>query len=163
MNRSAPALIGEKYRILGILGRGGTAVVYEAQHVHLGHAVAIKVLDERPDGSDRGRNAVKRMFLEARAAAQLTSEHVGRAVDVAAAETKHPYVVMERLVGCDLAQELRARGAFPVGHAVGLVLQACHALAEAHAAGIVHRDIKPSNLFLTTRSDGAAHVKVLDF
>jgi serine/threonine-protein kinase len=156
-------LVGEKYRILGILGRGGTAVVYEAEHVHLGHTVAIKVLNERPDGSARGRTAYQRMFLEARAAAQLSSEHVVRVFDVSVTASNHPYVVMERLAGNDLARELKGRGSFAIGDAVGLVLQACHALAEAHAAGIVHRDIKPSNLFMTARPDGMAHLKVLDF
>ncbi len=58
---------------------------------------------------------------------------------------------------------MRERGPCPFERAVDYVLQACEALAEAHALGIVHRDLKPANLFLTRRADGTACVKVLDF
>jgi serine/threonine-protein kinase len=72
-------------------------------------------------------------------------------------------MVMEYLDGKDLAEMLRLRGALPLGEAVEYVLQACEALAEAHRAGVVHRDLKPANLFLSSRADGSAIVKVLDF
>ena len=65
--------------------------------------------------------------------------------------------------GHDLAQELAQRGPLPVEEAVGYMLQACEALAEAHACGIVHRDLKPANLFLAAQPDGSRVVKVLDF
>ena len=71
-------------------------------------------------------------------------------VDVGRLPDGAPYIVMEYLRGVDLAAELARRGALPPGLAVDYVLQACEALAEAHAHGIVHRDIKPGNLFLTT-------------
>src|SRR5213079_228766 len=74
-----------------------------------------------------------------------------------------PFIVMEFLDGCDLSKLVETKGVLPVGTAIDYVLQACEALAEAHAAGIVHRDIKPSNLFLTSRPDGSALLKVLDF
>ena len=72
-------------------------------------------------------------------------------------------MVMEYLEGSDLGPVLAQRGPLPVDEAVDYLLQACEALAEAHAAGIVHRDLKPANLFLTTRADGSPLVKVLDF
>src|SRR5258708_8381308 len=72
-------------------------------------------------------------------------------------------MVMELLRGEDLGQLLTNIGTLPIHEAVDYVLQACHAIAEAHAMGIVHRDLKPSNLFLTRRSDGTPLVKVLDF
>jgi serine/threonine-protein kinase len=70
---------------------------------------------------------------------------------------------MEYLEGCDLARLVERDGVLPISTSVDYVLQACEALAEAHAVGIVHRDIKPSNLFLTKRIDGSPCIKVLDF
>jgi serine/threonine-protein kinase len=70
---------------------------------------------------------------------------------------------MEYLEGEDLAGWLRRRGRLPFAQATDFVLQACEAIAEAHALGIVHRDLKPANLFVTRRRDGALSVKVLDF
>jgi serine/threonine-protein kinase len=72
-------------------------------------------------------------------------------------------MVMEYLHGRDLAQLVQDQGPLPIDQSVAFVLQACEAIAEAHALGIVHRDLKPSNLFLTHRADGSPCVKVLDF
>src|SRR5262249_40743788 len=77
--------------------------------------------------------------------------------------TGAPYIVMEYLEGTDLGAVLKTRGPLPPAEAVGYLLQACEALAEAHAHGIIHRDIKPANLFVTRRPDGSRGVKVLDF
>ncbi len=74
-----------------------------------------------------------------------------------------PYIVMEHLQGADLRTVLKKRGRLPAHEAIHYALQACEALAEAHAIGIVHRDLKPANLFLTTRTDGTPCIKVLDF
>src|SRR5882724_9382419 len=78
-------------------------------------------------------------------------------------ESGAPYMVMEYLVGSDLAQRLVEHGALPIEDAIDYLLQACEAIAEAHARGIVHRDLKPANLFLARRADGSALIKVLDF
>jgi serine/threonine protein kinase len=71
--------------------------------------------------------------------------------------------VIEAAPAGDLAGLLRKEGSLPVSQAVGIILQACEAVAEAHSIGIVHRDLKPANLFVTTRMDGTPLVKVLDF
>ena len=155
-------VIGEKYRIRRPLARGGTAVVYEAEHVQLGQRCAVKVLDPSPS-SVTSSGAWNRLLVEARSAAQLSSEHAVRVFDVGITEGQQPFIVMELLVGHDLARELEEKGAMPIDGVAALVLQACHALAEAHAVGLVHRDIKPSNLFVTKRSDGSPYLKVLDF
>jgi hypothetical protein len=135
-------------------------VVVSARHVQLGQRVALKFLlapaCEDPD-------AVARFLREAQAAVQIRSEHVARILDVGTLEGGAPYMVMEFLSGSDLGRVLDERGALPVDEALGYVLQACEALAEAHACGIVHRDLKPSNLFLAHRADGSPLVKVLDF
>ena len=78
-------------------------------------------------------------------------------------ENGAPYMVMEYLEGGDLAAWLKQRGALPIEQAVEFVLQACVAVADAHALGIVHRDLKPANLFCVRRSDGQLSIKVLDF
>jgi serine/threonine protein kinase len=83
--------------------------------------------------------------------------------DVGTLENGAPYMVMEFLHGQDLSALIRDRGPVPFPDAVDFVLQACEALAEAHALGIVHRDLKPANLFMITGADGAPCIKVLDF
>jgi serine/threonine-protein kinase len=136
-------------------------MVVSAMHLHLDERVAIKFL--LPEAL-ANPEAVARFGREARAAVKIKSEHVARVTDVGALpETGAPYMVMELLRGKDLGQALRENGAMPVHLAVEYVLQACEALAEAHAIGIVHRDLKPANLFLTARADGSPCVKVLDF
>ena len=88
---------------------------------------------------------------------------MAKVLDFGTLETGEPFTVMEYLSGNDLAHVLRQKGAMAVSDAVGVVLQACEAMAEAHALGIVHRDLKPANLFVTKRRDGTPLVKVLDF
>jgi serine/threonine-protein kinase len=150
----------EKYRVEGVLGRGGMGVVLRVTHLHLGEELAIKIL--RPDAGG-GPEVHARFLREAQSAVRLRGEHVARVGDVGVLPGGAPYMVMEYLRGGDLSGELARRGALPPGEIVDYVLQACEALAEAHALGIVHRDIKPSNLFLTRRPDGSPLVKVLDF
>jgi serine/threonine protein kinase len=160
---SPPAAIGDviadKYSVERIVGEGGMGVVYAARHLELDQRVAIKFL--LPEIAQQGM-AAERFRREARAAARIRGEHVCRVLDVGTLRGI-PYMVMEYLEGRDLANELERRGRLPPEEAVGYVMEACDAVAEAHAAGIVHRDIKPANLFLATRSDGSRHVKVLDF
>jgi serine/threonine-protein kinase len=153
-------MLVEKYRVKQVLGAGGMGVVVSAEHVQLGQTVALKFL--RPNAF-AGQSAVERFLREARASAKLKSEHVVRVTDVGTLDTGAPYMVMEHLTGTDLAAELVKRQRLPVEEALGYLLQACEAIAEAHAAGIVHRDLKPSNLFLTRYPDGSPLVKVLDF
>jgi hypothetical protein len=153
-------LLAGKYRIERILGQGGMGVVVAAHHVQLAQLVALKFL--LPQACANGE-AVARFLREARAAVQIQSEHVARVSDVGQLENGSPYMVMEFLQGADLGAVLSARGPMPIPEAVDYLLQAMEAVAEAHAIGIVHRDLKPANLFLTSRRDGSALVKVLDF
>jgi len=106
---------------------------------------------------------VERFVREARAAVQIQSEHVARVTDVSTLPNGSPYMVMEFLQGQDLSQYLTQQGTLPVKQAVGFLLQACEAVAEAHALGIVHRDLKPANLFLTQHHRREPIIKVLDF
>ena len=152
-------IVDDKYRIRRVIGRGGMSVVVEADHLLLGHRVAIKFL--RTDVS-RALAAEPRFFREARLAARLMSDHTCRVSDVGVWESG-PYLVLELLNGRTLNQELRERKTIPIAEACEIIMQACDALAEAHALGIVHRDVKPGNFFLCSDAASHVHVKVLDF
>ncbi|HSU41729.1 MAG TPA: serine/threonine-protein kinase [Polyangiaceae bacterium] len=154
------SLIDGKYVVTGFVGSGGTGVVLAARHRDLGHLVAIKLLHPELASSSE---VVTRFLREARAMSRLKSEHVVGVIDVERLPNGIPYFVMEHLTGSDLSTRLAERGPLPIEDLVDYVLQALEALAEAHRRGIVHRDLKPSNLWLTTREDDSAFVKVLDF
>lgn len=161
LTRALPELgqvLAGKYRLVRKLGEGGMGIVFEAEHLRLKQRVAIKML--LPEVLDIP-DVVSRFEREARAAGQLRSENTARVLDVDVSEDGMPYMVMEFLDGFDLSQVLEQRAQLPTALAVDYVLQACAAMAEAHAAGIVHRDLKPSNLFLVGGERGT--VKVLDF
>jgi serine/threonine protein kinase len=154
------ALIAGKYRVTRILGEGGMGIVVAAVHEHLDQPVALKfLLEELVSNPD----IVQRFTREARAAVKIHSEHVARVLDVGTTEAGTPFMVMEYLEGNDLAEVLARRGPLPVQEAVGYLLEACEAVAEAHSLGIVHRDLKPANLFLARKPSGKPVVKVLDF
>jgi len=159
MRRTLPEpgeVLGGKYQIVRRLGEGGMGVVYEAIHARIEQRVAIKML--LPDVLELP-DVVPRFEREARAAGKLRSENTVRVLDVDMSDGGIPYMVMELLDGTDLGKLLDEQKQLPIADAVDYVLQACNAMAEAHAAGIVHRDLKPANLFVTT----GRKVKVLDF
>jgi serine/threonine protein kinase len=133
--------------------------VFEGQHIRIGQRVAIKVL-----GSELREypELVQRFEREARICGSLSSVHAVRVLDIDSTEDGTPFIVMELLKGRDLSLLLECEGPQPVSRAVGWVMEACDAIAEAHRLGIIHRDVKPSNLFLA-EVDGRSVVKVLDF
>ncbi len=158
---SGGELLAGKYRVERVIGEGGMGVVLAARHEALNTNVAIKLLRSSALGHT---DVVGRFMREARAAVSLRSEHVARVFDVGNLDDGRPYIVMERLEGKDLGDVIDdSAGPIPIPDAVDYVMQACEAIAEAHAAGIVHRDLKPKNLFLTHAVHGRPLVKVLDF
>jgi serine/threonine protein kinase len=157
---AAGEILADKYRVERVLGVGGMGVVVEARHLELDERVAIKFLLPT---MLLDANAVARFQREARAAVRIKSEHVARVFDVGRLTNGAPYMVMEYLEGLDLAALLERDGTLPARQAVDFVLQACVAVADAHALGIIHRDLKPANLFCIRRSDGQPSIKVLDF
>ena len=155
-------VIGQRYRVEKILGRGGMGAVYSVQHVNTGEQLAMKLL--HPSLAENAQ-AVERFRTEARAPVRIGSDHVVRVTDADIAPELGgvPYLVMEQLSGRDLGSELKRRGALPAGEVVLYLRQVARALDKAHGMGIVHRDLKPANLFLTRREDGSPLVKILDF
>jgi len=153
-----PGRVIGKYRIERVIGEGAMGFVVEATNLDLDERVALKFMRE---SSLAGEEALERFAREARAAAKLKSEHVARVYDVGSFNGA-PFIVMEYLEGRDLEQLIAQSGPLPIWSAVLYMIQACEALAEAHARGIVHRDIKPANIFIVER-DGWQVAKVLDF
>jgi serine/threonine-protein kinase len=155
--------LGGKYEIVRLLGEGGMALVFEANHQRLHQRVAIKLL--APEFA-RDDELVARFEREARAVARLNTQHVVRVTDVDVTADGLPYMVMEFLDGRDLDAELQARRQLPLEESVDIVVQACSGMLDAHANGIIHRDLKPANLFLAKDGEGesaARIVKILDF
>ena len=153
-------VLDDKYLVERVLGSGGMGLVLAATHLTLRQPVALKLL--LPSSLDDAI-VVSRFEREARAAAMLKGEHVARVLDVGHIANGSPYMVMELLEGSDLEKIVEDNGPIATDVAVSYILQACAAIAEAHANGIIHRDLKPHNLFLAKRVDGEPIVKILDF
>lgn len=161
---AAGKILADKYRIERKLGEGAMGFVLQATHLGLDEAVAIKLM--RPEVQSM-EGALARFAKEAKIAARIRSEHVAKVLDVGQLEHYGPYIVMEYLEGSSLAELLDARlldgrGPLAADRVIEYVLQACEALAAAHAIGVTHRDVKPDNLFVT-RHGGLETLKLLDF
>lgn len=151
-------VVAQKYEVERALGQGGMGVVVAARHRELDQLVAIKFLV-----GDAPPAAVERFVREAKAAALVRGEHVCRVYDVGKLDTGEPFIVMEYLEGTDLADKLEGEGPQPIADVAGWIIEACDALASAHAQGIIHRDLKPANLFLQRSADNGETLKVVDF
>jgi serine/threonine-protein kinase len=157
----AGEVLDGKYRIERLLGEGGMGAVAKATHLLRRAPVALKFMSPAVLSLS---GAVERFVNEGVAASQIDSDHVVKVFDVGRLPSGAPYLVMEFLDGCDLAQLLeRERSLLSVPRAVNFTLQILRALQTAHAAGIVHRDMKPSNCFIITKDGEADFVKLVDF
>jgi serine/threonine-protein kinase len=151
--------ISENIRLVSLLGTGGMANVWIAEHAGLGTRVAVKFMSGELANYPE---CVARFGQEARLAARIRSAHVVNVLDYATTPDGLPYIVMELLLGTDLEMRFRNRVALSFEDSSRVLVQICKALAKVHAFGIVHRDIKPDNVFLS-ENDGKLFVKVLDF
>src|SRR5262252_4084257 len=150
-------MIGQQvshYRILGKLGGGGMGVVYEAEDLKLGRHVALKFIPETLAGDAK---SLERFTREARAASQLNHPNICTIHGIED-NNGHPFIVMERLEGESLKQQIGGHP-MPVEKVLDIGVQVSDALMASHAKNIVHRDIKPANIFITP----SGQVKVLDF
>jgi serine/threonine protein kinase len=147
------------YRTLALLATGGAARVYEVEHRAIGKRLVAKLLHTSLADDP---STVERMSREGKALVAAAHPHLVEVLDFDYTDEGVPYLVMERLVGNDLRQELSRSGTLPVLDALRYTQQALSALETAHRAQIVHRDMKPENIFLHQLPDGARIVKVLD-
>ena len=148
-------MLGERYRIVGLLGRGGMGEVYRADDLKLEHPVALKFLPRALEGdADR----LERLYGEVRMARQVSHPAVCRVWDVGEAEGQH-FLSMEFVDGENLSSLLRRIGRFPPDKALDIARQVCAGLAAAHEKGVLHRDLKPANVML----DGQGKVRLTDF
>lgn len=140
--------IAGRYRVIGLLGRGGMGTVWLAEDELLRRPVAVKEIFYPPGLSAHEVEVLReRTLREARSAARLSHPAVVRMYDVVE-EDGHPCLVMERLSGRTLAEAVRENGAMSVAAVAGIGLQILGGLEAAHAQGVVHRDVKPSNVVL---------------
>ncbi len=153
----ANSTIGGRYALGSVLGDGGTATVYEATDLRLGHTVAVKVLHSKHPTADR------RMEREARVAAGLRHPNVCLITDYGRLEDRTPYLVMELLVGRTLRELLDEAGSLDAAQVLDIGKQTLSVLHVAHESGVIHRDIKPDNLFLSDVVGRPPLVKLLDF
>jgi serine/threonine-protein kinase len=157
-------VIAKRYRIEAQLGSGGSSVVFKAQHVGTGQAVALKI---RRGSAEDDTIALKRFFREARATAQLRHPNSIRVFDFGQDESGLVYIAMELLTGMALDEEhqlrLRESRVFSEHEAVSIAIEVLQSLAEAHENGLVHRDLKLSNIFLHRVPGNEPVIKVLDF
>jgi serine/threonine-protein kinase len=152
------SLLAGKYLLERRVAAGGMGAVWAARRLGLGDAVAVKLMHATQVLSPEARTRFER---EARAAAQIQSNHVVRVLDYGV-DGNIPFLVMELLEGEDLGRRLRRQGRLSLPETSRVLRQIARALRRAHAAGFVHRDLKPANVFLA-RSDDEELVKLLDF
>ena len=145
-------MLGGRYRIVELLGRGGMGEVYRAEDLLLAQRVALKFLPAELAGDSE---RMERLLAEVRLARQVSHPNVCRVYDVGEADGHH-FFSMELVEGDDLASLLRLVGHFPGDKAIDLARQLCAGVAAAHACGVVHRDLKPANVLIDRR--GRAHV-----
>ncbi|MEM1416949.1 MAG: protein kinase [Myxococcota bacterium] len=152
-------VVGGRYTLVDVLGRGGMATVYAAQEEG-GRPVAIKVLHDELADDEVLRT---RFAREAQATAQLAHPNIVEIYDVGMTAENVPFLAMELLDGVALDQLLLREGALGAARVIAFGLQIARGLARAHDFGLVHRDVKPENVIVCRADDGAAVVKIVDF
>jgi predicted Ser/Thr protein kinase len=148
-------LIAGRYRIIGLLGRGGMGEVYRATDLALGQSVALKFL---PEEAAQNQRLLERFHGEVRIARQVSHPNVCRVYDIGQAEGM-PFISMEYVDGEDLASLLLRIGRLPADKALETARKLCAGVAAAHDRGIIHRDLKPQNIMINKRGD----VVIMDF
>jgi serine/threonine-protein kinase len=144
-----------RYRVIGLLGRGGMGEVYRADDLRLGQPVALKLL---PEALGRDASRLAQFHNEVRTARHVSHPNVCRVYDIGDADGLL-YLTMEYVDGEDLSTSLRRIGRFPEDKGLQIARQLCAGLAAAHERGVLHRDLKPANVML----DGAGNVRIMDF
>lgn len=155
-------VIGNRYRITGVIGEGGMGVVYvgEQQMGSTVRKVAVKTLHAH---LCKDANILKRFHRECGTVAQLEHPNTIKVYDFGSTPDGTLYIAMEYVAGHSLSDVLLSDGPLSSQRVVQILRQICGALDEAHQLGIIHRDLKPDNIILTPRAGEQDFVKILDF
>ncbi len=160
--RSDPLIgtvVKDRYRVLGLLGSGGMADVYEVEHTDTGRRLALKVLKAEHATDDQVND---RFRQEAMLISLIAHRNVVAILDFGVLSGFAHFMVMEKLTGRTLGQMVAQKSISP-HDAFSFLLQACEGMAAAHERGVIHRDLKPDNLFLhQPESTGEPVLKILD-
>ncbi|HYP27224.1 MAG TPA: serine/threonine-protein kinase [Blastocatellia bacterium] len=154
--RFIPGLVlAERYRIIGLLGKGGMGEVYRADDLKLGQPVALKFL---PESLAKDRAMLARFHQEVRIARQISHPNICRVYDIGEAQGQH-FLSMEYVDGEDLGSLLRRIGRLPSDKATEIASQLCAGLAASHEQKVLHRDLKPATVMI----DGRGKARIMDF
>jgi hypothetical protein len=148
-------ILADRYRIVGLLGKGGMGEVYRADDLKLGQPVALKFL---PDHLLSDAPALARFHREVRVARQVSHKNVCRVYDIGEVDGRH-FLSMEFIKGEELSSLMHRIGRLPPDKAIQIARQVCAGLAAAHDVGFLHRDLKPANIMI----DGDGNARILDF
>ncbi len=154
------SVLGGRYTLEEVLGRGGMGTVYRARQNVGDRLVAVKVLHERFADDEALRTRLER---EARSTRQLAHPNIIDILDFGLTPQLVPYMVMELLHGEPLDQPIKRDGAFEIDNALMLGLHLSRGLARAHDFGVIHRDVKPENVFICRSDDNTRVAKLMDF
>ena len=149
--------LSKRYRLDGVLARGGVGVVYQGFDVETSREVAVKVL---PRSLDRGTKR-ERFLREAKVAAKVGHPHVVKVYDFGFYDEDRPFLVMELLHGASLHRRIQSVGPLSIADVCSMGSQILSACEAVHEAGLIHRDIKPGNVFLMKALGVTA--KLIDF
>jgi DNA-binding NarL/FixJ family response regulator/tRNA A-37 threonylcarbamoyl transferase component Bud32 len=149
-------MVGERYSVESVLGRGGMGIVYKGRHLLMDRPVAIKMLHPEYVADEL---VVKRFLSEAKSLSTLSHPNLVAIFDFGMTPAQEPYLVMEYCEGKGLDDILENQSKIDIGRAIHIFCQVCDALTAAHERNIVHRDIKPSNILVS--EEGI--VKLVDF
>lgn len=152
-------VVGGKYKLERILGRGGMGDVYAASTPN-GERAAVKLLRSEHASTDA---LIERFKREAKIASRVQSPFVAKMMGAGHARDGDLWIAFELLEGETLRERIRRAGPLSVRDAGPIVDDILQGLIAVHAAGVVHRDIKPSNIFLATNPAGEVIAKLLDF
>jgi serine/threonine protein kinase len=144
-------VLADKYRLVELIGSGGSGSVYEAEQVALERTVAVKILH---DSFSQDSENIEQFKAEALAASRLNHPNTVSIIDYGHTEDGLLYMVMEYLRGHTLSEVLRQEGPLEEGRVGNIVAQILAGLEEAHAAGVIHADLKTDNIIVIRRHSG---------
>jgi serine/threonine-protein kinase len=148
-------VLAGRYRIAGLIGKGGMGEVYKAHDLELDQTVALKFLPEELSDND---DFLRRFRAEVRTARQVSHRNVCRVFDLGESGGLY-YITMEYIDGDDLSMLLKRIGRLPSDKAVEISREICMGLGAIHKAGILHRDLKPANIII----DSKGEARITDF